>query len=228
MKRDLVNQIFGRLKVVSKATPIGYRARWHCQCSCGKTKDVLEQNLLNGHVKSCGCLLSQASQTRMAKYNNSINRENHGETNSRLYRIWAGMKARCYGKTSSSYPQYGLRGIKVCDDWKSSYISFKKWSLNNGYSDSLTLDRINANGDYCPNNCRWVSMSVQEFNKRTTSRNTSGCVGVSFNSRQNKWVSYINKNHKQYFLGSFANKEDAINARKIAEEELFNQQSPNS
>lgn len=228
MKHDLTNQIFGRLKVISLASPNGYRKRWHCICVCGKTKDVLEQNLLNGHVKSCGCLLSTESQKRILKYNNAVNRETHGETKTRLYRIWIGMKSRCYGKTSSSYSQYGLRGIKVCDEWKSSFISFKKWSLENGYSDSLTLDRINVNGDYCPANCRWVTLSVQSFNKRIPDKNTSGCVGVSFNKRQNKWVAYISRNRVFHFLGTFPTKEEAISARKHAETKFFGQQSPTS
>lgn len=221
MKRDLTNQIFGRLKVVSKATPNGYRAKWHCLCACGNTKDVLEQNLLNGHVKSCGCLLSQQSQTRIAKYNSKNGKEIHNETKTRLYRIWVGIKSRCYGKTSSAYCNYGLRGIKVCEEWKSSFLSFKRWSLDNGYSDSLTLDRIDVNGDYCPANCRWVTLSVQEFNKRITDRNTSGFVGVSFNKRQNKWVAYISKDCKMRFLGTFANIDDAISARKSAEKEYY-------
>lgn len=228
MKRDLTNQTFGRLMVVSRATPLNYRARWHCVCSCGKTKDVLEQNLLNGHVKSCGCLLSQEVRARITKYNGKNNRELHGETKTRLYGIWASMKSRCYLKTSSSYSNYGLRGIRVCDEWKSSFLAFKAWSLANGYTDSLTLDRINVDGDYCPSNCRWVSLSVQGFNKRIQNRNTSGCVGVSFNKQERKWVAYISKNRTFHFLGTFANKDDAIAARKQAEQYYYCQQSPNS
>jgi len=94
----------------------------------------------------------------------------HGDTRvndrSRLYRIWTNIKSRCYNKNVDAYKNYGGRGIKLCDEWK-NYIVFRKWSIENGYNDDLTIDRINNDGDYCPFNCRWVSRKIQSNNTRS-------------------------------------------------------------
>ena len=89
----------------------------------------------------------------------------HGMSNSRLYRTWESMKARCCRKTSGPYKRYGGRGITVCDEWKSSFIIFRNWALANGYAEGLSLDRIDPSGNYEPSNCRWVTMKVQENNR---------------------------------------------------------------
>ena len=94
----------------------------------------------------------------------------HGEYKTRLYSIWRGMKKRCYHKTHCDYPRYGGRGIVVCNEWLHDYISFREWSLSNGYSDSLTLDRKDVNGNYEPNNCRWVTKQQQNDNRRNSIR----------------------------------------------------------
>lgn len=94
--------------------------------------------------------------------------ERHGESNTRLYRIWQDMKSRCYNSGDKVYKHYGDRGICVCDNWKFSYISFKNWAMENGYRDNLTIDRIDVNGNYEPSNCRWVDRSIQSANRRNT------------------------------------------------------------
>lgn len=96
-------------------------------------------------------------------------REKHNMTHTRLYRTWCNMKGRCYRKTMKRYNMYGGRGIKVCDEWKKSFICFADWALTNGYQDNLTIDRIDVNGNYEPNNCRWVSNLEQQSN-RTNNR----------------------------------------------------------
>ena len=91
-----------------------------------------------------------------------------GDSHTRLYNIWRGMKQRCYYPSHQSYKHYGGRGITVCDEWLSSFINFHTWALANGYADHLTLDRIDPDGNYCPSNCRWVTWEVQAQNKRRT------------------------------------------------------------
>lgn len=91
----------------------------------------------------------------------------HGKRNTRLYCIWVSMKQRCYNQNNKDFRKYGERGIKVCDDWKNNFISFYDWSINNGYQENLTIDRINNNGDYEPNNCRWTDIKTQSNNRRT-------------------------------------------------------------
>ena len=220
-KYDLTGQKFGRLTALYTVPNNNHHTRWHCVCECGNTKDVLQQNLCNGHVRSCGCLHAERNVEKISAYNSSINRESHNETKTKLYHIWVGMKSRCFGKTSTAYDRYGGRGISICNEWKDSFLSFKEWALSNGYSEELTIDRIDVNGDYSPDNCRWVSNSIQQFNKRIPKRNTSGHVGVSWNKKDQKWVSYITKDYVMHYLGRFANIEDAIKAREEAEKTFF-------
>lgn len=217
---ELIGRRFGRLIVEKKAESLNHRARFLCVCDCGNTKLVLGQSLLSGHVKSCGCLHVEKSRQRIEEYNLSEGREAHGQTKSRLYGIWEGMKTRCLKSTHHSFPNYGGRGIKVCREWENSYTAFRDWSLANGYSDDLSIDRIDVNGDYCPENCRWVSASIQAANKRITSRNTSGVVGVSFNKNTKKYAAYITKNYKMVWLGAYDTLEEAAKARRAAEDQL--------
>ena len=218
-KYDLTGQKFGKLTALYPVADKSHRARWHCVCECGNEKDILQQNLSNGHVRSCGCILSESSTERIKHYNNSLGRETHDETKTRLYRIWIGIKTRC--SSGTDYPNYGGRGITICEEWVHSFTAFRNWSINNGYSDSLTIDRIDVNGNYCPENCRWVNMSIQEYNKRKSTRNTSGITGVSFNKKDKRWVAYISKNNNYIYLGGYKDINDAIIARKEAEAKLF-------
>lgn len=217
---ELLGKRFGRLVAVEQVESLNYRARFLCECDCGRTKLVLAQNLLSGHVRSCGCLLSEASRKRMEKYNDSEGRETHGQAKTRLYCIWEGIKTRCLKETHHSYGNYGGRGIKVCPEWENSYITFREWALANGYRSDLSIDRIDVNGDYCPDNCRWVDSSTQALNKRMMRRNTSGVTGVSFNKNSGKYVAYITRNYKMTWLGAFDTLEEASKARHEAESQL--------
>lgn len=107
----------------------------------------------------------------------TIKNTTHGDSNSRLYGIWNGMKCRCLNENQLSYMNYGGRGITICKDWLDSYENFKKWSTENGYSEELTLDRVDVNGNYCPENCRWVSQEVQNANKRNSNTTTLKAFG---------------------------------------------------
>jgi hypothetical protein len=221
IKQNLKGQRFGRLTALYTVPNNNYHTRWHCICDCGNTKDVLQQNLVNGHVRSCGCLHVERNKEKLAVLNESMQRESHHETKTRLYHIWINMKSRCFDENSTTFHHYGGRGITVCREWASSFLSFREWATANGYSDELSIDRINVDGNYCPENCRWVSGSIQQFNKRKPRRNTSGHVGVSWNKKSGKWYSYITKDYVMHFLGSFDSLDDAIAARKAAEIQYF-------
>lgn len=154
---DLTGQVFGRLTVIRRAgNDSDNRAMWSCICECGATTFVRGKDLRSGKQYSCGCLKNEKARDRMIK---------HGESNSRLYKIWLGMKKRCENTECKSYNDYGKRGIKVCDEWH-SYETFKAWALLNGYDDTKTIDRKNVNDGYTPDNCRWVARSVQNNNTR--------------------------------------------------------------
>lgn len=161
-----IGQKFNRLTVIAFER-VRYqnstRIKWIVRCDCGTLKSVSPYRVLNGNTKSCGCLKSENT----ISYNRE-KKKKHGGRGDRLYHIWRGMKERCFCATSKDYPTWGGRGITVCDDWKDDYKAFRDWSLQNGYTDDLSIDRIDANGNYCPQNCRWVDWKVQSANRRNT------------------------------------------------------------
>ncbi len=128
-----------------------------CQCECGRELKVLGIHLRSGHTKSCGCFRKETT-AEMAS--------THHMTNTRLYNVWRNMKARCYKPTHKDYSLYGGRGIQICDEWLSSFEAFVDWALHNGYSDNLTIDRIDVNGNYEPSNCAWRTQKQQCNNTR--------------------------------------------------------------
>ena len=153
---DLTGKRYGNLTVISKSAPINGRSNWLCKCDCGNETIVRTSNLESGHTKSCGCY------KRMREIEaNTV----HGLSNTRIHRIWDNMKTRCLNKNSPAFRFYGGRGITICKEWKDSFIAFYQWSISSGYSDKLSIDRIDTNGNYCPDNCRWVSMKVQQNNR---------------------------------------------------------------
>ena len=158
---DLTGQKFGRLTVVQFDHKENGRKYYLCQCDCGNFKIVSNHSLKSGNTKSCGCLHKEILIQR-----NKDNRIHHPE-NERLLRIWRAMLHRCYKETDEHYDYYGGRGIKVCDDWH-DFEAFQKWALANGYADNLTIDRLDGNKDYCPENCSWATMTVQNNHKSDT------------------------------------------------------------
>ena len=135
----------------------------------------------------------------------------------RLYMIWCDMKQRCCNPNDASYIDYGGRGIIVCDNWVSGFESFRNWAMENGYSDDLTIDRIDVNGNYEPLNCRWATPSQQMQNTRMRKDNKSGVVGVSWDKKARKWHVQISANRKNRNIGYYESLNDAMAARKAAE-----------
>ena len=127
-----------------------------CHCECGTTKSVNKNELMIGRTNSCGCINIEITRERSTT---------HGMNGTRLYYIWGSMKARCSRRSSHDYQNYGARGIRVCDDWL-NFIPFMEWALSNGYSEILTIDRIDTNKNYEPSNCRWTTNQKQQNNKR--------------------------------------------------------------
>jgi hypothetical protein len=156
---DLTGQRFGRLTVIGLNSK-GHSKKWNCVCDCGNTTVVTTSHLLAGTTVSCGCKTHDDLINRDTKHGLSI-------THRRLCRIYYAMIGRCYDVTRHGYKNYGGRGIRVCCEWKESIASFVLWALAHGYNDNLSIDRIDSNGNYEPENCRWVTILEQSRNKTT-------------------------------------------------------------
>lgn len=156
-KNDLTGQRFGKLTAIRSYYDSSKKVTfWECVCDCGNTTAVRANRLVHHRTNSCGCLRAES---------NNHKKTTHGMSKTHLYNAWHSMKARCYNKNDVRYARYGGRGINVCDEWKQSFDAFKHWALANGYQEGLTLDRINNDEGYYPNNCRWVCTAVQNNNR---------------------------------------------------------------
>lgn len=189
---DLTGKKFGKLTVLSFDKKQGTMAKWICQCECGNIKSVRVDHLKNGEIRSCGCI-GKADPTRRT----------------RVYRIWGAMKWRCNPQNEKNKKYYADKGITVCKEWL-DFKPFYEWAMSNGYADNLTIDRIDPNGNYCPENCRWTTSQVQSINRSGLFKPTTG---IFWSKEMDKWEASLGK---LKHLGYFDKIEDAIKCRQEA------------
>jgi DNA-directed RNA polymerase subunit RPC12/RpoP len=168
---------------------------------CGTEFKANTNSINNGNTKSCGCY-----NKRRVKETNT----KHGLMYTKLYRAWADIKNRTLNPKHKHYNDYGGRGITICDEWKDDVKSFYDWAMSNGYEEDkgLSIDRIDNDGNYCPENCRWTTKTIQARNQRIRKNNTSGYRGVTFHKRDKKFTAYITVDKNNIHLGSFQTKEE--------------------
>ena len=223
--KDLTGQRFNRLVVLEHIVKDDKEhTYWRCLCDCGNETIARSDALKSGAKQSCGCfhkeimpdILRNVVDTRI---------KTHGKTKTRLYGVWNSMCSRCYVVTNSAYKNYGGRGIKVCDEWRNNFQAFSDWAMENGYDPNApkgvcTIDRIDYNKDYSPDNCRFVDMKMQVFNRRKRD-SKSGERGITYIEGRDCYRARIGKNNKSIEIGRFRTLDEAIKARKTAEMKYY-------
>ena len=194
---------FGEWTVLFETDKRGKHRYWICRCSCGKEKPVCGESLVSGHSTKC---LSCSVRNRSIKHNYAHRGKIHP-----LYIIWALIKTRCNNPKNKSYKNYGGRGIKICEEWRNNPKAFIEWALKHDWKKGLEIDRINNNGGYLPNNCRFVSRYVNATNKRKKSN--TGYIGVHLSKFDNRYYAYIKYKGKRQHIGCFGTAIDAALAR---------------
>lgn len=183
----MIGKKFGKLTIIEEYKQRDKHGKivYKCLCDCGNYHDAVGVDLRKGNIKSCGCLRGNM----------------HGKTRTRLYNTWSHMKQRCYNEKDPHYPDYGARGIVVCDEWKDDFTNFYSWAMDNNYQENLTIDRIDVNGNYEPDNCRWATKKQQNENKRNS-------IHLTYNGKTktiSQWCKELGLKHSiiyvRYHLG---------------------------
>lgn len=154
-----IGSVYGRLTILSIEKYDGANSRVKSECECGCKKEFILYNVRNGNTSSCGCLSKEITTKRNTKHNGS---------KSRLYKIWSDMKERCGNPNNTRFERYGGRGIHVCKPWTDDFVIFRDWAVANNYSDDLTIDRIDNDKGYSPENCQWATHAEQMMNRSST------------------------------------------------------------
>lgn len=188
-KVNLVGQRFGRLVVIEQGEHKQGRPAWICRCECGNTKLIARAHLRSGATTSCGCSNAESIGNRA---------RTHGMTNSKEYKSWYHMKDRCTNSNDAGFNNYGGRGITVCEEWE----SFEAFYADMGpCPPKHTLERVDNEKGYSPDNCIWADRHTQNGNTRSVHGSKTGVVGV-WASKGNRYKAYIKKNGKRSYLGS--------------------------
>ena len=217
--KDISGERFGRLQVVRLSEArVNRKAAWVCVCDCGGMAVVVGTKLRGGEVRSCGCLAADVSAQSMKKMATT-----HGLKGTPEYRAYHDMINRCYKPRTKQFKDYGGRGITVCDRW----LEPDGQGVVNFVNDmgkrpkGLSLDRIDNDAGYSPENCRWATKSRQGYNRRKDARNTSGRTGVAWIESKGKWKAYIKRHRRMINLGYHDSFEAACAARESAELEIY-------
>lgn len=168
VRHDLTGQVFGRLTVIGVDDKNTRKTYYYCRCECGNVKSIRSDSLISGAIRSCGCMKQEQDKTNLTA------NHKHKMSHTRLYEIWQGMKSRCYNSHDPRYSRYGGRGITVCDEWQKDFNIFYSWAVENGYAENLTIDRIDNESGYSPDNCRWADAEMQGRNRSSNIKITIG------------------------------------------------------
>lgn len=191
---DHTGKKLGRLTVLGYAYTENKRKMWKCVCTCGNITYLPTSEITRGRTQSCGCYALEV-QKRPRPYQCKFKGTRLKDGRTRISSIWKGMMGRCYNKSYKGYKNYGGRNIQVCPEWHNPLV-FQEWAFANGYADDLTLDRIDNNGDYCPENCRWITMFEQSQNRRN-------CVYLEYQGKRQTLSSWARElNVSEQMLGS--------------------------
>lgn len=208
IRLHLEGERYGKLVVMEEAESIYSKTgkmirRWKCKCDCGNITIVRHGYLRNGSTVSCGCY----------NYEKESAAKTHGYSRTKLGNVFEGMKQRCNNPKNKNYEKYGGRGIKICTEWLNDPKKFFDWAIKNGYKEGLSIDRIDVNGNYEPDNCRWADNEAQCLNQRLRKDNKTGHKGIYYS--EGVYRVQIRRNKKRYYFGSYKTLPEAV---KVLEE----------